>query len=134
MDMQKLIDAMNASAQISRSGYHVTLGQMTAFCADAPADADAVFDTGDYVGTEASYRGHYHDVAFEPTTDRKSVADLLEACRRAATDTYEGYKGGDYTYDDKTPTWCARYGNTGSAIVGVKMIDGRAVFETRFVD
>ncbi|HEY5834929.1 hypothetical protein [Streptomyces sp.] len=76
-----------------------------------------------------SYRGYYHDLAFEPATDI-TVADMLAAARNARGETYEGYKGGDYKMGDYTDCWLAEYGHLGEGIgpvlIGLMLAAGRA--------
>jgi hypothetical protein len=62
-----------------------------------------------------SYRGYYHDLAFEPAFN-VPVGEMLAAARSALGATYEGYKGGDYTMSDYTDCWLASYGDCGETI------------------
>jgi len=63
-----------------------------------------------------SYRGYYHDVAFEIAEDI-TVGEVLSAAKEALGSTYQGWKGGDYTMKDYTETWLvAREGETGESI------------------
>ena len=45
-----------------------------------------------------SYRGYYHELAFEMCTN-VTVGEILAAARSAVGKTFEGWKGGDYTMD-----------------------------------
>lgn len=48
-----------------------------------------------------SWRGYYNEVAFVPS--RKGTREeSLELINRALTETFEGYKGGEYTFDNYT--------------------------------
>lgn len=62
-----------------------------------------------------SYRGYYHDLAFEPAFNIR-VGDMLAAARGALGDTFKGYKGGDYTMHGYTDCWLANYGECGETI------------------
>lgn len=62
-----------------------------------------------------SYRGFYHELAFEPAPT-VTVGAMVEAARSAVGRTFTGYKGGDYTMTAYTPVWLAAYGATGEGI------------------
>lgn len=66
-----------------------------------------------------SYRGYYHEIAFELnyTTHAHS---LLATCERALGETYQGWKGGDYTMGDETPVWVAERGSTGFRLMALR--------------
>lgn len=63
-----------------------------------------------------SYRGYYEDLAFEPAGN-VTVKAMLADAERALGSVFTGYKGGDYTMDERTDCWLASYGDTGIAIV-----------------
>lgn len=56
-----------------------------------------------------SYRGYYHELAFEPAAN-VTVADMLADARSALGSTYEGYKGGDFTMGEHTDCWLSMEG------------------------
>ncbi|RSN26520.1 hypothetical protein DMC63_01405 [Streptomyces sp. WAC 05977] len=51
-----------------------------------------------------SYRGDYMDLAFEVTHD-VPVKDMLDTARQALGETFQGWKGGDYTMGEYTQVW-----------------------------
>lgn len=51
-----------------------------------------------------SYRGYYNDLAFEVTHD-VLVKDMLDTARQALGETFQGWKGGDYTMSEYTQVW-----------------------------
>lgn len=61
------------------------------------------------------YRGYYEQLAFEPARN-VTVGSMLECAKSAVGQTFEGYKGGDYTMDNYTRVWLAEYGDTGESI------------------
>ncbi len=130
MDIQKLMNAISESARVARKDYHVSLGALTKALRENP-DGRVSTDDGRGLGEEHSYRGYYSDLSFEPEGTSSSVAEVLAACERALKNTYEGYKGGDYTYADDTPLWLAPYGCTGPAIVALKVVDGDIYLTTK---
>lgn len=82
-----------------------------------------------------SYRGYYDHLALE-VGERKPVAAVLDMLEQACGETYEGYKGGDFTMGSSTPVWLAEQGvSTGDMIVGVYRavdgIDSEVVIATR---
>lgn len=75
-----------------------------------------------------SYRGYYDQIAVTP--GHSTVGAVLERCREAlAGETFQGYKGGEYTMDEHTAVWYAEYGHTsGLGVVGVTVGGSRARF------
>lgn len=133
MDIQKLMDAFSDAARMERSNYHVTLGRLLAAVEDNP-DGKVIVDGTGGLGREDSYRGYYADLSFVPAGEPTPCADVRTMCERALTETYEGYKGGDFTYDDRTALWVAHYGCTGPAIVDLTVQDGNVLLTTKIVD
>lgn len=64
-----------------------------------------------------SYRGHYEQLAFEPTSG-VSVAHMLDIARGALGCTFEGYKGGEYKMYEHTEVWIANYGRSDGSTIG----------------
>ncbi|MFD0855939.1 hypothetical protein ACFQ07_27115, partial [Actinomadura adrarensis] len=62
-----------------------------------------------------SYRGYYHQLAFEPASN-VTVASMIEAAHSALGETFEGYKGGYYTMREDTDCWLASWGACGEEI------------------
>ena len=121
MDMQSLINALAEVGLNERSKYHLTLGELITKLKNADKDAVVEFDEGGYIGGEGSYRGYYSDLAFELSSNRKTVKEFLAQCEAALGSTYEGYKGGDFIMGEGTPLWISAYGNADAiAIIGVK--------------
>ena len=56
-----------------------------------------------------SYRGYYDNLAFEPEQE-VSVKQMLKDAEYALNNTFQGYKGGDFTMTKDTPVWLAYYG------------------------
>lgn len=133
MDIQKLIDAMSDMSRNTRSHYHLTLGALTTKLESLPPETPVRFDDGMGVGEEDSYRGYYADLAFSAGAPDTVAASFLLACRRAASTTYEGYKGGDFEYDPNTPLWRAEIGCYGPAIIAALEQDGKLILVTKAV-
>lgn len=73
-----------------------------------------------------SYRGYYNHLAigYRKTTWRDgedmTVGQLREKLEAAVGKTFEGYKGGDFTMNPKTPVWVADSDEAGgTGIVGL---------------
>jgi hypothetical protein len=49
-----------------------------------------------------SWRGSYDEVAFEILDEPMSKQEVLRRVDLACTGTYDGYKGGEYRYDEST--------------------------------
>jgi hypothetical protein len=133
MDIQTLLDAVSDAARSTRSDYHVTLGKLRDLCRDNPGGR-VIIDGEKGLGDEHSYRGYYADLAFEPVAEPSPSVDVLAACERALSGTYEGYKGGDFRYDEHAPLWVASYGCCGAAIVSASVRNGDVHLVTRDED
>lgn len=67
-----------------------------------------------------SWRGIYAHLAIDLQPETITVGELLERASAAKGETFQGYKGGDYTMDGDTPVWCSEYGYASHfAIVGI---------------
>lgn len=83
------------------------------------ADQEAIVPVG--FTNPHSYRGYYNELAFEPAANVR-VADMLAAAREALGSTYSGYKGGDYTMDQYSPTWLSHIGEGHAETIGVVLL------------
>ena len=72
---------------------------------------DANFVFSDSFNRPHSYRGYYDHLSFEISTSN-SVADIHVNIREAYEQTFVGWKGGDYTYDDTTPVHLSYVGSS----------------------
>lgn len=66
-------------------------------------------------GEPMSYRGYYHDLAFEPEQN-VTVASMLKYAESAMGSTFTGYKGGKYLMGEWTECWLATYSMTGETL------------------
>lgn len=85
----------------------MTLGELIA--ALEAADPALVLPLG--FSHPHSWRGVYSDLAFEPTAN-VTVGAMLADARSALGNTYQGWKGGDYTMDAYTECWLATQGSS----------------------
>lgn len=134
MDLQKAFDAMSDQWRRDRQRYHLTLGDAIARLEALDEEAPLQTIEGDGLERPHSYRGYYSDLALEPADRNTTVGELLEALRGALDRTFQGYKGGDHLMDSRTPLWCAHYGCTGLAIMGIEDRGGVAVVITKDVE
>lgn len=134
MKLQALVDAMNEASRAERSRYHVTLGKLIEVLAAADPDMPVIFDDDTSPCKPHSYRGYYSDLSFAGCNEPKPAGDLLAQCRVALGATFEGYKCGDFVMGDDTPLWRASWGHTGDAIVGVTVVAGKLLLETKQLD
>lgn len=100
----------------------LTLGEFIALLEECKPDAEIRYDFCDLMpeGID-SYRGYYDQLAIGWTANASTpiVSNILDICKRSIGQTFEGYKGGDYT--NGTPLWVANRGQCHStAIVGVE--------------
>ncbi len=125
MDLQKLFDQISAASRLTRAQYHVTLGKLREFGEQYPearfvlVDADMDEGVAKSIGNPHAYRGYYADLSFEEVRETVRGRDIVAMCDHIAKTTFEGYKGGDYNYDDDTPIWVAPWGCTGPALMNM---------------
>ena len=127
--VQLTLDAVADMGRITRSNYHLTLGQLIAFLDNMKARGRGgqavVFSDCHSLHpcTVESYRGYYSDLAF--TTSRTidkcvTVTSLLKVVKAALDQKFTGYKGGEFIMDHTTPLWRSDYGKASdNAIVGI---------------
>ncbi len=127
MNMQDLVNAISDSHRTARQRYHVTLGHLTDVVLAMPSYGRVSIDGKTGLCGEHSYRGYYDDLAFDTCSCPTPKDDAVAMLKRAVSDTYTGYKGGDYTYNRNTPLWVASYGCCGSAVTGIATDDGDVV-------
>ncbi|MFJ2206016.1 hypothetical protein [Streptomyces microflavus] len=68
-----------------------------------------------------SYRGYYDELAFEPT-ENITVADMAAAAWAAMDETFEGYKGGQYTMTGDTDCWLSYEGSAGGEEITTELL------------
>jgi hypothetical protein len=103
--------------QLNHYGNGVNLGDI--IDAFAKLDPTAVLPIG--LHEPHSYRGYYHELAFEACTDA-TVSDILDELNSAVGETFEGYKGGDYRMDRYSQVWIAPYGSSGGDCIGPMLL------------
>jgi|SRR6478735_4333911 len=108
MNLQAMMDGLNAQWQKERSNTQMTLGQLIDFLEGLDPEAQVVNLVHPH-----SYRGYYSDLAFEHAEGTRAAGDLLSACRLCMGEVFEGYKGGDFVMGKLTPLWVASYGCCG---------------------
>jgi len=129
MDIQSFIDGMSAAFKHERSKTQMTLGDMIDRLAAMPQDAEI-----DALGRPISYRGYYSDLAFTPKEGRMKVSEALALCRSCEGQTFNGYKGGEFTMDRNTPVWIADIGDSGCPRIMDIDADGKLVLEKELED
>lgn len=123
MDTQKLLDGVSNSMRETRKPYHLSLGALRELAEQFDKAVFIIAEEGVGITNEHSYRGYYDDLAFERSSEPTPAAEVIAMCDRALSQTYEGYKGGDFNYAPDTPLWLAAYGCTGEAIVDVDPVE-----------
>ncbi len=108
----------------------MTLGGLIAALKLLPQGKPLIVDVGGSLGEPDSYRGFYEQLAFDPVSEPRTVAEVLADAENARGKTYEGYKGGDFRMTGTTLIWVSAYGQSGGPrIVGVE--DGDEVVTIR---
>lgn len=86
-------------------------------------------------GAVESWRGAYDELAINFTAEGNApkLSQLLEVLEGSVGQTFEGYKGGDYTMSRHTPVWVANHGNAGNtAIIDVLDFGYQVVLATGY--
>lgn len=82
------------------------------------------------------YRGYYSDCTFNAETGypESTVGHVLSLVNGAIGKTFNGYKGGMYTFTDGTLVWggCTSHSSTGDSrqVIGAEIVDGVCVIKT----
>jgi len=114
LNLQDLVDGMNARMQRERAGSQLTLGHLIEKL-EAMPDGAVVPN----LKKAHSYRGYYVDLAFERGDGTRPAAELLAECRASMGKMFEGYKGGEFVMGELTPVWVAEYGCSGQRIIAI---------------
>jgi hypothetical protein len=114
VNLQALVDEMNAQWQRERAETQMTLGKLIAALEAMPDGAEVA-----NLNSAHSYRGYYSDLAFEQGEGMRPASDLLAECKDAMGQVFCGYKGGDYVMGALTPVWLAGYGCCGPKLMAL---------------
>lgn len=131
MDMQALIDAIGTASAETRKNYHLSLGGLIEAVAALAEETPVQFDIGGGPSGPHSYRGYYSDLAFERTAQPVTAGRFLAGLQNCLGQSFEGYKGGDFTMQLDTPVWQASSGSTGRAVIAASLIDGALILTTK---
>lgn len=100
--LQAMIDKMNADSCAARAKSQLTLGGLIDALTAMRPDEEVVNLTA-----PGSYRGYYSDLYFERGEGTRPASELLALARSCMGETFQGYKGGDFTMSRNTPLWIA---------------------------
>lgn len=146
INLQNMINNMNEIMK-ERSGKEYNLGMLINDL-EKYKDSDMVIklDTGFYPKNFDSWRGSYCELSLTYDLKEKTLAkDLYLEAVESDGETFEGYKGGEFTMNKKTPIHQANYGewhlyktikgeerDLGTRkIVGIKENNGKIIIITR---
>lgn len=119
------------AAEAEEAG-QMTLGGLIAALKVLPGYKPVLVDVGGSLGEPDSYRGFYEQLAFEPVTEFRSVAEVLADAEEARGKTFTGYKGGDFKMTGSTLIWVSKYGQSGGPrIIGVEDTPDAVVILTK---
>jgi len=134
-----VLNIMSEEGRPTRGTYHLTLGELIEKLKNANQYALVECSNGIIPGKPHSYRGYYSDLAFEleepevdfesATQDSLEVLKFLAICEEILDTTLEGYKGGDFVMDAKTPLWLSAWGDASD----IAIIDAIRVSEGKFL-
>lgn len=135
-DIQAIMNALSGAMEGTRQEHMVTTKRLLEMLEVCPPENTVRFDDGSYPGNFGSYRGYYSDLSIEPSASAqdnlRTVALFSAALADTIGQTYDGYKGGDFTMHEMTPLWVSSYGdNSGIAITHISNNDGVTTIHTR---
>ena len=127
----------------------ITLGEFIHELEKRPLDQSIGYDfcwlLPSYV---SSWRGVYAHLALgwedyyqrrkrrhDENAERPKVSEILDDLKSAAGQTFQGYKGGEFTMTLHTPVWCDNYGeSTSTGIVGVHPLSDeyQTIIQTKY--
>jgi hypothetical protein len=86
----------------------------------------------DYPNYFCSWRGVYAELSLTHGMRKMTVGQLLAKAEGALTQTFTGWKGGDYQMDESTPVWADDEGYCNyNAIIGTEELhDGSLTLKT----
>lgn len=137
-DIQKMLNEMFERDRKERERYMFSLGDFIEALEKAPKDSLVRLSTSthneprEFTSDFISYRGYYSDIALEPWDGAVSVKALLDAANAACGETFEGYKGGDFTMTADTPLWISHYGSANNIAVRYVEVNGSEVVIVTF--
>lgn len=133
--IEKMMEVMNDARK--RAATNMRLGDFIRALEARAQDQRIAFDFCSYApGSLDSYRGFYEDLSwsFGERYAGVTVADVLAKAKAAIGQTFEGYKGGDFTMSEDTILWVAPYGESHStAITGITGDKYQTIIETGWV-
>lgn len=127
----------------------ITLGEFIHELEKRPQDQSIVFDFGGLLPKYVdSWRGVYAHLALgwenyyerrkrikDEKTEGPTVGEVLANLKSAVGQTFQGYKGGEFVMDVRTPVWCDNCGtSTSTGIVGVHPLSGewQTIIHTKY--
>lgn len=148
----------------ARSQGIMTLGELRAALKMLPSETPVVMAGGVAPSALSSYRGYYERLSIETKRHRDdyateirrcaahpvydpdpavaevtiaepvTAAEMVKALDLADGEEFEGYKGGHFAMDGGTWMHVAEYGDTGQAVYGVTLRDGKAIIQAADYD
>ena len=106
----------------------MTLGEIIDTLEQMPTDVPVKYSDGNIPGSFESWRGIYAVLTLTPDGDGITAGELLKMAIKADGGTFEGYKGGEYIMNRKTPVWADDYGYcSGYGITGCKVSNDEVI-------
>ena len=101
----------------------MTLGEIIKRLAPvAESHPDAVIRHAFDPDTAHSWRGDYFKLSFDPAENVR-LADMVAALFDAIGETYDGYKGGEYTMHETTAVYMDEWGTCSGNAIGSHLVE-----------
>lgn len=136
MWLQSGLDALIQSMAETRAKYQMTIGKAITALSKMPKKWEVKYVDEASPGDGGTYRGYYHDFAFEDKEGYPvTVKELLDILKETNGTEHTGYKGGEYLMTENTPIWRSEWGHaSGVAWMRITREDGYVLIETEKVD
>jgi len=136
MDLQTFMDAQVAKMKMEEFAKKPirSLGEVILLLEAQPKGNIVKLDFTDEIPTSLdSYRGYYEDLSldYSPNAQPMTVKRLLKQFKDADGETFQGYKGGDFTMHRRTLVWVAEYGDCGRMLVDIQSKKGVTIIITQ---
>lgn len=116
-NLQKELDAFCDFMRDKRKRSQMTLGEIIKRLTEL-MEKDRTIKVN--ISSPHSYRGYYHDLAFEQTLEPVPVGVALKTALSALDSIFTGYKGGEFRMRSDAPVWIAFYGYCGPKLLEIK--------------
>ena len=134
MERRRLVDTDTRAPDRRKPMNSMNLGELIDALAECPAEYLRIAEPMPLTPRSvSSYRGYYEDLAIEYVEgygEKMRLDHFLTTLRSAVGETFEGYKGGEYTMSRDTCVWVSNHGKASSTRVSGVVVDDDTAYLT----